>query len=93
MVIGLLSATLSIPEAGSLKEKRSVIRSLKDRVRNHMNISVAEVGSQDKWRTADMAFVTVATDRKTVDKRLSAVDSLLRRNPRHIVTDIHTELF
>ncbi|MBM4144402.1 MAG: DUF503 domain-containing protein [Lentisphaerae bacterium] len=92
MVIGLLTATLSIPESRSLKDKRSVIRSLKDRVLNEMNMSVAEVGRQDARQFAELAFVTVAADRVTVDRRLSALTERLRGNPRHVLLDIHTEM-
>lgn len=92
MVVGILKARLSIPEAHSLKEKRSVIRSLKDRVRNGFNVSVAEVGDQDLWQTAVMAFVTVAAENEIVQKRLSEISSFLESNPRHILLDLHTEL-
>ena len=68
MVIGFLQASLSIPEARSLKDKRMVLRSLKDRARNKMNISVAEIDKQDKWQAAEIAFVTIAAEKKVVDK-------------------------
>ena len=59
MVIGLLIAKLSIPEARSLKDKRSVLRSAKDIIRNRINVSVAEVDDQDLWKSATLAFVSV----------------------------------
>ena len=92
MVVGLLKARLSIPEARSLKDKRSVIRSLKDRARNRFNVSVAEVGDQDLWQVAEMAFITVAAEQDVVQKRLSEISSFLESNPRHILPDLHTEL-
>jgi hypothetical protein len=92
MVIGLLQVQLSIPEARSLKDKRSVLRSLKDRIRNKMNISVAEVGKQDLWQGAELAFVTVAARREVVDKRLAEVRNILSASPRHVLLDVHMEL-
>jgi len=92
MVVGLLSTTISIPESRSLKDKRSVLRSLKDRISNRMNVSVAEVGKHDSWKFADLAFATVAADRKTIDRRLSKLTSALSRNPRYVVTNVHTEI-
>ena len=92
MVIGVLTARLGIPEAQSLKDKRSVIRSLRDRIQNTMNVSVAEIGDQDVWQTARMAFVTVAAEMDTVQKRLSEISSFLQSGPRHILMDLHTEL-
>ncbi|MBN1268317.1 MAG: DUF503 domain-containing protein [Kiritimatiellae bacterium] len=93
MVIGLLQASLSIPESHSLKDKRSVLRSLKDRILNEMNVSVAEVGKQDAWQFAEMAFVTVAAEKEVVEKRLAEVSKVLHSSPRHVLLDVHTELF
>jgi uncharacterized protein YlxP (DUF503 family) len=92
MVIGLLTCTLSIPEARSLKDKRSVLRRSKDRIANEVNAAVAEVGRQDSWNYAEMAFVTVAAEKDTVDGRLARIVEMLRSNPRHVLLDVHTEL-
>ncbi len=91
MHIGLLHVEMSLPEARSLKDKRMVLRSLRDRVLGKMNVSVAEVGKQDLWKAAEMAFVTVAQNRDVVDKRLSEVSNLLHSTPRFVVLDVHTE--
>ena len=92
MIIGLIQVRLSLPECHSLKEKRSVLRSLKDRSRNEMNISVAEVDDQDLWQSAVLAFVTVAAEKDVVEKRLSAVASFVRSNPRVVLLEVSTEL-
>jgi uncharacterized protein YlxP (DUF503 family) len=92
MVIGLLEARLSLPGARSLKDKRQVIKSLKDRVRQRVNVSVAEVDHQDLWQSAALAFVTVAAERVTVEQRLSELQDCLRSDPRAVLLDVHTEL-
>jgi uncharacterized protein len=92
MRIGIVEVGISIPEARSLKDKRSVIRSLKDRGLNKMNVSIAEVGRQDEWRFADMAFVTVAATSEIVQKRISNIERFLRSNPYYVVTSIQTEI-
>ncbi len=92
MVIGLLQARISIPESRSLKDKRSVLRSLKDRVLNKMNVSVAEVGQQDAWQFSELAFVTVAAEKDVVDQRLAELTEMLHGNPRHVLLEIQTEL-
>jgi len=92
MVIGVVSASVSIPEAQSLKDKRSVLRSLKDRVLNRMNVSVAEVGKQNQWKYADLAFVTVAAESETVQSRISQISEMLRGYPRCVLLDISTEM-
>ncbi len=93
MVIGLLQAHISIPESRSLKDKRSVLRSLKDRIHNEMNVSVAEIGDQDLWQSARLAFVTVAATGDVVDQRLAEVGRRLSGNPRIVLLDIETSHF
>jgi uncharacterized protein YlxP (DUF503 family) len=92
MIIGLVTVSISIPEARSLKDKRSVLRRLKDRILNKMNVSVAEVGKQDLWKSADLAFVTVAATSKIVQKRISDLSTILRSDPRYILINLHTEM-
>ncbi|AKJ63990.1 DUF503 domain-containing protein [Kiritimatiella glycovorans] len=92
MIIGSLSVHLSIPEARSLKDKRAVLRSMKDRARNRMNISVAEVGRQNEWKFAELAFVTVASESKAVQQRLSKLMTFVRSEPRCVVTHMETEM-
>ncbi len=59
--------------AHSLKDKRRVIRSLKDRISNKFNIAVAEVDHQDAWQTAEIGVVTVSTDTRFVQSVLTNV--------------------
>ena len=92
MIIGIVTATLAIPEARSLKDKRSVLRSLKDRAINKMNVSVAEVGQQDVWKSADMAFVTVAAESEIVQRRISEISDFLHSDPRYALVTLHTEM-
>lgn len=79
MVIGILRFTLYMPENGSLKGKRRVLRSVKDRLRSQFNVSVAEVEFQDLWQKAGLAVVIVSPDRNYADgalqKILNKVDS------------------
>jgi uncharacterized protein YlxP (DUF503 family) len=92
MVIGVVRARISLPDSRSLKDKRRVVRSLKDRILNRMNVSVAEVGDQDLWQTAILAFVTVAAEQVHVQERLSGISALLQSDPRYVLLDLQTEL-
>jgi len=92
VVIGLLTARISLPDSRSLKDKRSALRSLKDRLIAHMNVSVAEVGDQDLWQSAEMAFVTVAATRDVVERRLAEVRSFLGSTSRWVLLDTETQL-
>ena len=72
--IGVLQFTVDIPHATSLKDKRRVIRSMKDRMRRHFNVSVAEVEDLDVHNVATMAAVMAGTD---VPYLNGAMDQLL----------------
>jgi uncharacterized protein YlxP (DUF503 family) len=91
MHIAMLQAALSLPDAYSLKDKRRVIKSLKGRVVNKMNISVAEVGQQEVWNRAELAFVTVAAEKNVVERRLSEISERLERNHEWVLLEIKTE--
>jgi len=92
MTIGLVTVRISIPDARSLKDKRSVLKSMKDRLLNKMNVSVAEVGRQNEWKFAELAIVTVAGDSTIVQSRISKVSSFLRSDPRYVLVDLRTEM-
>ena len=81
MVVGIMSLRLMIPGAHSLKEKRSPIRSIKERLRSRFNVSVAEVDHQDYWQKAVLGVSAVGTDRAFVEGVLNKVAEFVRRNP------------
>ena len=87
MVIGVRSWELHIPGAHSLKEKRSVVKSLKDRLRNEFNVSVAETGRHDAWQSAELTVCLVSTERRHADSILEAADRLVASNPLCRVVD------
>ena len=73
MLVGLLSVELLLPSCGCLKEKRMIIKSLKDRLRNRFNISIAEVENNDKWQRTTLAVALVGNDNKYIDGQIQAV--------------------
>jgi len=72
MVVGLLSVELHIPHAQSLKDKRMILRGLKDRLKK-FNISIAEVEHQNLWQRAGLGIVTISTAQDHADRELQAV--------------------
>jgi len=70
VVIALLTLDIHIPHAQSLKDKRMVVRSLKDRLRTKFNVSVAEVDHQDLWQRAQISVVTVGSDERFLNNVL-----------------------
>jgi uncharacterized protein YlxP (DUF503 family) len=85
MVIGTLEVEILIPGADSLKAKRMVLRSLKDRVRGSFNVSIAEVANQDQWQSASLAIVTVSSDRQFANEVLSKVVRFIEREHRLVL--------
>ncbi len=72
--IGVLTLHLQINHSHSLKDKRQVLRSLKDRLRRHYNVSVAEIDFQETWQRASIAVVTVAQEQAHVEETLDRVE-------------------
>jgi uncharacterized protein YlxP (DUF503 family) len=73
MPIGLLTLEIHIPDARSLKDKRQVLRSLKDRLRGHFNVAVAELDHQDTWQRSVIGVVTLSSDEHHLQESLQTV--------------------
>ena len=73
--IGVITLELRIDGSHSLKEKRHVVKSLKDRLRHQFNVAVAEIAYQDTWQRALVAAVTVASAREPAERTLEAVEA------------------
>ena len=93
MVVGVLKFQVSIFEARSLKDKRRVIKSLKDRIGNKYNVSIAEVGYNDVIRTSILAVATVANEKRFVESSLSVIVDFVRQIPQLTLVDYSMETF
>ena len=91
--MGVLKFQVSIFEARSLKDKRRVIKSLKDRIGNKYNVSIAEVGHNDTIRTSILAVATVANEKRFVESSLSVIVDFVRRIPQLTLVDYSMETF
>ncbi|MDX2132634.1 MAG: DUF503 domain-containing protein [Planctomycetota bacterium] len=78
MVIGILQFELLIPGATSIKDKRRVVSSLKDRLHREHQVSVAEVGLQDSMSASRLALAMVGTDGRYVGQVLDRITAKLR---------------
>jgi hypothetical protein len=72
--VGVLTLELRLEDSHSLKDKRHVVKSLKDRLRRKFNVAVAEIEYQDLWQRAAVAAVTVSSDRTHAEKVLQSVE-------------------
>ncbi len=79
MFIGVCRLTLRLPESGSLKDKRMVVRSLTTRLRNTFNVAVAEVGDLDRWQIATIGVTCVSNDARHAREQLDKVVAFVQR--------------
>jgi uncharacterized protein len=73
MPVGLLTLELHIPDAQSLKDKRQVVRSLKDKLRREFNVAVAELEHHDVWQRSVIGVVTLSNEEKHLKEVLQNV--------------------
>jgi uncharacterized protein YlxP (DUF503 family) len=90
MIVGLLTIELFIPGSQSLKEKRMVLRRIKDRVKK-FNVAVSEVEHHDLWQRAGLAVVTVSTDQPHAERELAAVVNEIERVEPGLITRTDVE--
>jgi uncharacterized protein YlxP (DUF503 family) len=64
VVVSVLHFVLDLPDIGSLKEKRQIVQSVKNRLQNKFKISVAEVDQQDSWRYAEIGAAVVSNSKQ-----------------------------
>lgn len=93
MVIGLAVWQLHLAGCSSLKEKRSVIKSLKQRLHNEFNLSVAETARQDELQSCELAACVVATDQPHANSVLGAADRLVENEYRARIVDSYTTYY
>jgi uncharacterized protein YlxP (DUF503 family) len=92
-MIGILTLHLQIPGCGSLKEKRGRLKPLLARLHRQFNVSVAEMGLQDKWRETVVACGMVGNDRAHLEQSLQAILRWVENNwPDMQVMDEKMEL-
>lgn len=92
MIIGIMSIQVSVFDAMTLKDKRRVIKGLKDRIRNKYNVSIAEVGHNDSIRTAILGVALVANKSRFVNSALDEIVNFVRSIPQLTLVDYNIEM-
>ena len=92
MFVGVLRLTFHVPHARSLKDKRQVVRKFRDRVRAHFDVSIAEVGAQDKLQRAVFGVSVVSGDAAVCDSVLEQVARVAETQEEAVLTSRETEL-
>ena len=92
MLIGTMKLELFFPDTFSLKEKRFILKSIKTKIQNQFNVSVAEVDFHDKWQHSCLGIACVSNDRRFLDSTLSKVINFVSREGRIEIMDHVTEI-
>ena len=93
MHIGVCRIALELPASHSLKDKRRVIRSIRERVRNRFNVAIAEVGSNDRWQTAELGVTCVSNDPRHAHEVLSHVVQFVQNcREEAVMSDYQVEM-
>jgi uncharacterized protein len=77
MFVGIVRIELHLPGSASLKDKRSIVRALKERIRHRVHAAVAEVDHQDLWQRAALGVSVVSGEQRQVDQMLQSVRNLV----------------
>lgn len=91
MTIGILEIKLRIDSSHSLKDKRMILESLKDKLRNKFNIAISEIGEQDKWQISQLCVVSVNSDKRFLDTLISKIIEFVQEFPLIEIIDYQIE--
>jgi len=92
MLVGIYQIELFIPESGSLKSKRFVLKSLKDKIRAKFNVSVAEVEDNELWQRAVLGVAMVSNERKFIDQVMNQIFNLVSQADEVEITHQQLEI-
>jgi uncharacterized protein YlxP (DUF503 family) len=93
VVVSVIAWELHLEGCSSLKQKRAILRSLKDRLRGRHNVSVAETDHQHTWQRAELCAALVSSDRRHAEQVLSLIDALVASDARVRIIDSMTYFY
>ena len=93
MVVGTLKIILHLHDNRSLKGKRKIVRSMVEKVKHKFKVSIAEVGSNDKWQKIELGVSTVGNDRRHIDASLNNILAFLDSLYLAEIVDSSIEIF
>ena len=92
MIVGTLTVRLLLREARTLKDKRQVVQSIKDKLRNNFNVSIAETGDPDNRQLAELGLAMVHTETHPIKIALGRIVEALLSHPVAELVDYHIEV-
>ncbi len=92
MTVGTCRVELHLAGNTSLKGKRRVVKSIKDRIRGRFNVSVAEVDRLDEWQRATLGIACISNNARLVDETLAKVVNLIETDADALILDYEIDL-
>lgn len=92
MIIKTALLTIHLSAVHSLKEKRGILNSVLNRIRNKFNVAIAEVGSQDLWQKAEVGMAVVSTSTSHAHQQVDQIIRFIEAEPRLEIVAVETEL-
>jgi len=93
MIIGVMTTNLHLHGIGSLKEKRSIVKSVIGRLQSRFNVSISEVDHNDSKLIATIGVAVVGNDNSFIESQLEAVATFMRNDGRFYLGTIERETF
>jgi hypothetical protein len=93
MMVGVLTSQLHLQGVGSLKEKRSIVKSLIGRLKSRFNVSVSEVDHQDNKTSAVIGIAVISNEGRFVNEQLDKIIDFMRKDGRFYLGTIEREVF
>jgi hypothetical protein len=93
MLIGVMTTQLHMHGIASLKDKRSIVKSVIGRLRSRFNVSISEVDHQDTKTMAVLGIAVVSNDARFIDQQLDAILTFMRNDGRFYLGQVERETF
>ncbi len=92
MRVGALKVQLEITDSNSLKDKRMVLRSLKERIRRRFNVSISEVDNHEKWQRATLGISSISNDKQFIETMFNKITDYIESEKRVLILDMTVEI-
>jgi len=92
MVVGILELEMRLSSSNSLKDKRSILKSLISRIRNNFNVSVSEIGYQDMWQSTTVGIAFITTEKSFAQRVLSRIMKFVEKERNISLIDSKMEV-
>lgn len=92
MLIGTCQIRIVMYEVGSLKEKRQILKSVIERIKARYNVSIAEIGDQDKWQVSEIGFCCISNSSKHAQEMIDKIIYFIEQDGRFDITECQVDI-